>query len=189
MTEEKGKIDYTQLSNEELIRTAGKLNELFESDAGTDEICDALYELHSAMEEKTPSPKSEMKESTRLLRREARAVMRELERRWDEGREMCRDVETSARKLTDVRDRDNHYVIELEVNRETGDFFYKWNRWGERPQYRSYWKTEEETKGIPDEEMLRRNPIAWISRELHEKAYIREDGVYDDEYEDIWEDD
>ena len=189
MAEEKERIDYSELSNDELIETAKQFEELFDSDAGIDEICDALYDLHSAMAEKTPWPRSEMKESTRLLRKEAKAVMRELERRWEEGKEPYRDVEASARKLTDVGDRDNHYVIELEVNRQTGDFFYKWNLWGERPQYRSYWKIDEETKGIPEEEVLRKDPLAWINRELQGKAYIREGGVYDDEYEDIWDDD
>ncbi len=189
MEDGKEKIDYTHLSNDELIRTAKKLEELFDSDAKVDAICDALYDLHSAMAEKTPWPKSEMKESTRLLRREAKAVMREFERRWQEEKETYSDVEASMRKLTDVRDEDNHYVIELEVNRETGDFFYKWNRWGEKPKYYPYWKTDDETKGIPDEEMLRRNPFVWMSRQLQGKSYIMEDGVYDDEYEDIWEDD
>ena len=189
MADEKESIDYRELSNEELIETAKQFEKLFENDAGVDAICDALYDLHSAMAEKTPWPKSEMKESTRLLGKEAKAVMRELERRWEEGREPYRDVEASMRKLTDVRDRDNHYVIELEVNRETGDFFYKWNRWGERAKYRSYWKTEEEARGIPDEEMLCKDPLGWINRELQGKAYIIEDGVYDDEFEDIWEDD
>ena len=180
--------DYASLSDEELIKRAELLEKAFDEDEEYDALSTVFYDLHEKMSLKAPRLSRELSENMKKIRAEAKALMRELERRYDEGRVPVRELMAAAGRIPDEKNRAWHYIIEVEVT-DNGDFSYKWNLWKGEPKGHLYWKDEDAEKGISDEELLSRAPHRWLVKQLESGKYLEFEGVYDDEFEDIHEDD
>ena len=180
--------DYASLSDEELVKRAELLEKAFDEDEEYDALSTAFYDLHEKMFLKAPRPSNDLSDNMKKLRAETKALMRELERRYDEGRVPVRDLMSAAGRIPDEKNRARHYIIEVEVS-DNGDFSYKWNLWKGEPKGHLYWKDEDAEKGIPDGKLLEKAPHEWLVRQLHSGKYLEFEGVYDDEFEDIHEKD
>ena len=179
---------YASLSDEELVKMAKLVGKAFDDDTEYDALSDAFYDLHEKMSLKAPRLGRDLSENMKKIRAEAKVLMRELERRYDEGRVPVRDLMAAAGRIPGENDRKRHYIIEVEVS-DNGDFSYKWNLWKGEPKGHLYWKDEDAEKGISDKALLEKAPHRWLVKQLESGKYLEFEGVYDDEFEDIHEED
>ncbi len=157
--------DYTALSTDELIAEAKRLRKALCRALSLDAVSDESEYLEDALE------RAAGKEITEELRAQAEAVIRELDRRYEEGSRPIDDITAAVNQIPEKRNRERHYFIEVEVIR-CGDFFYKWNVWNGKCRGHIYWKKDDEDTRIPDEEMLETMPWAWLTKQLESGEYM-----------------
>ena len=165
--------DYTELSTDELIAETERIRKALFKAASLDAIIDESVYLGDALESAAGA------EGIEELKTQAESVIRELDRRYDEGSRPLDDITRAVRRIPEARNRERHYFMELEVT-PSGDFSYKWNVWNGKVRAHLYWKKDDENTTIPDEEMLAAKPWAWLTKQLESGEYIEFEPVYDD---------